>query len=103
MTNEGFGLLRVLSAEISSFLLLTFAVIVVTACFNSLAKADVGAERSAHTRRTAWKVGFWFWVLLSAVFVAQALSTTASLRIPRSDVDATGVYQTIDSHSRRHQ
>lgn len=102
VTNDGFGLLRVLGPDISAFIGTTILVIVLACLINR--GIGIGARESnlphadvVKSQRTTRRVAFWIWVIVLAGLLAHAASTVASLRIPRSDVNATGVY--IDMNS----
>lgn len=90
MTNDGFGLLRVLGPQVTCAFSATVVALVVYFIVSRVMKLD-GGEKS-----TLRKIIGWIWFIVVVATVISAVSMTASLRIPRSDVNATGVYQQMD-------
>lgn len=102
LTNDGFGLLRVLGPDLTWALATTLVIVTVVLLVNHFigaageANPDIPAADVARSRRNIRRVAWWVWIVVVIGFVWHAATTTASLRIPRSDVDATGVYQRMD-------
>lgn len=102
LTNGGFGLLRVLAPDIFGFILATFFFFTLAYLALRLTTAAAVQDGAKHedvvkAKRTV-RTGFrWVWYVVAFAFAWHALTVTWSLRIPRSDVDATGVYQQMDS------
>lgn len=97
VTNSGFGLLRVLGADVWGFLMATLTIailaIVVVLVIGGSSAEDMRAKRA--TRRVA----FGLWLLVLVVTLAHSASVVLSLRIPRSDVVGTDVYRQMDVHT----
>lgn len=99
VTNSGFGLLRVLSADIWGFLVATIVIVVVATIVNRVIGGPASAPMSAGNvlaKRATRRIAFGLWVLMLAVTLAHAASVIVSLRIPRSDVVGTDVYRQMD-------
>lgn len=99
------GLLRVLAPEIFAFIGVTILIVLAALFGRRVASASGKAESADHAtvvkaQRTIAAVARWVWYVLAALFLWHALTVTWSLRIPRSDVDATGVYRQMDSLTR---
>lgn len=90
VTNDGFGLLRALGPDIGSFIGVTIFIIVGWLVFRYIAGQDVEA------RRVGRKAAIGIWLLMMLVLGINSASKTVSLRIPRSDTNATGVYLDMD-------
>lgn len=90
VTNDGFGLLRALGPDIGSFIGVTIFIIVGWLSFRYIAGKDEQA------RRVGWKAALVIWLLVIVALVANTASKSVSLRIPRSDTNATGVYLDMD-------
>lgn len=93
-TNDGFGLLRVLSADIYGFIIATILIVLAVLAINAIISGG-GNHADPDTlsaKRTTRRVGFWIWFAVLVGLLAHTAATVASLRIPRSDVKATGVY-----------
>ena len=65
---------------------------------NETYNAEATAEELQRVLSLAKKTLFGAYALLAAGFVMNAVLVAATNRIPRSDVDKSGVYQQIDSH-----
>lgn len=105
LTNGGFGLLRVLAPDIFGFVLAT--IIVCALAYLALRIVSAAGEKDGLQPEDVVKskrivrTGFrWIWYVLAFAIFWHALTVTWSLRIPRSDVDASGVYQQMDSLTR---
>lgn len=97
VTNSGFGLLRALGPSTAGFigfsLIVLFAVIVINRFIPE-------SDGEPSDRRYVRGFGFIVWAFALVIYIFSAASMTASLRIPRSDVNATGVYQQMDANTR---
>lgn len=100
--NTNLGLLRVLAPDIFAFLLLTILAVAARLFarrFISENAADDGVDHAkvVKANRNVARGVRWVWYVFSFLFLWHVFTVTWSLRIPRSDVDATGVYQQMDS------
>lgn len=99
--NTTVGLLRVLAPDIFAFVLVTIVLIIAVCALRRVLSATWAAEGVPHadvvkTNRSLTRGVRWVWYVMAFGFVWHAFTVTWSLRIPRSDVDATGVYQQMD-------
>lgn len=97
------GLLRVLEPDISGFIGATICIFVLLWLASRL--VSFAGKDAPHnevvTARRAVRVGFFLlWIVIALSLLWHALTVAFSLRIPRSDVDATGVYQQMDRLTR---
>lgn len=88
------GLLRALGPQLFSFVGFTLFVIIAVVVISKL----IGDAEASGARRTVRRSGLVIWVVVLGLTLWSALATIISLRIPRSDVNATEVYQQMDSN-----